>query len=64
MGWSRRCSAGCSVDFGALHRVAEQWHGIAVTVGINWLRIDFTAEDEATVFASEFDGRVIATSGG
>jgi ACR3 family arsenite transporter len=25
------------VDFGALHRVAEQWHGIAVTVGINWL---------------------------
>src|SRR5215472_13931078 len=25
------------VDFGGLHRVAEQWHGIAVTVGINWL---------------------------
>ncbi len=25
------------VDFGALHRVAEQWCGIAVTVGINWL---------------------------
>ncbi len=25
------------VDFAALHRVAEQWHGIAVTVGINWL---------------------------
>src|SRR5438876_1494333 len=25
------------VDFGALHRVAEQWRGIAVTVGINWL---------------------------
>src|ERR1700759_5300736 len=24
-------------DFGALHRVAEQWRGIAVTVGINWL---------------------------
>ena len=23
------------VDFGALHRVAEQWRGIAVTVGIN-----------------------------
>ncbi|HEX5327630.1 MAG TPA: ACR3 family arsenite efflux transporter [Acetobacteraceae bacterium] len=25
------------VDFGALHRVADQWRGIAVTVGINWL---------------------------
>jgi arsenite transporter len=25
------------VDFGALHHVAEQWRGIAVTVGINWL---------------------------
>src|SRR5258707_4260654 len=25
------------VDFGALYRVAEQWRGIAVTVGINWL---------------------------
>jgi ACR3 family arsenite transporter len=25
------------VDFGALHRVAEQWRGIVVTVGINWL---------------------------
>ena len=25
------------VDFGALDRVAEQWRGIAVTVGINWL---------------------------
>jgi ACR3 family arsenite transporter len=25
------------VDFAALHRVAEQWRGIAVTVGINWL---------------------------
>lgn len=25
------------VDFRALHRVAEQWRGIAVTVGINWL---------------------------
>ena len=25
------------VDFGALHRVAEQWRGVAVTVGINWL---------------------------
>jgi ACR3 family arsenite transporter len=25
------------VDFGALHRVSEQWRGIAVTVGINWL---------------------------
>jgi len=25
------------VDFGALHRVAEQWRGIAVTVGTNWL---------------------------
>ena len=25
------------VDFGPLHRVAEQWRGIAVTVGINWL---------------------------
>jgi hypothetical protein len=28
------------------------------------LRIDFTADDEAIAFASEFDGRVIATSGG
>src|SRR5206468_5952023 len=25
------------VDFGALHRVAEQWRGMAVTIGINWL---------------------------
>src|SRR6201995_5962353 len=25
------------VDFGALHQVAEQWRGIVVTVGINWL---------------------------
>ena len=25
------------VDFAALHRVAEEWRGIAVTVGINWL---------------------------
>src|SRR5690349_24603094 len=25
------------VDFGGLHRVTEQWRGIAVTVGINWL---------------------------
>src|SRR6202171_304164 len=25
------------VDFGALHQVTEQWRGIAVTVGINWL---------------------------
>ncbi|HEV8679227.1 MAG TPA: ACR3 family arsenite efflux transporter [Stellaceae bacterium] len=25
------------VDFAALHRVADQWRGIAVTVGINWL---------------------------
>jgi arsenite transporter len=25
------------VDFGALHRVAEEWRGIAVTVGTNWL---------------------------
>jgi arsenite transporter len=25
------------VDFGALHRVTEQWRGIAVTIGINWL---------------------------
>ncbi len=25
------------VDFSALHRVAEEWRGIAVTVGINWL---------------------------
>src|ERR1700688_1711510 len=24
-------------DFGALHQVTEQWRGIAVTVGINWL---------------------------
>src|ERR1700736_3527005 len=25
------------VDFGALHRVAEEWRGIGVTVGVNWL---------------------------
>ena len=25
------------VDFGALHQVTEQWRGLAVTVGINWL---------------------------
>ena len=25
------------VDFAALHRVAEEWRGIAVTVAINWL---------------------------
>jgi ACR3 family arsenite transporter len=25
------------VDFGALHRVAAAWRGIAVTVGVNWL---------------------------
>ncbi len=25
------------VDFGAVHRVAEQWRGVAVTVGVNWL---------------------------
>ena len=25
------------VDFAALHRVAEAWRGIAVTVGVNWL---------------------------
>src|SRR5258705_8952976 len=25
------------VDFGALHQIAGQWRGIAVTVGINWL---------------------------
>ena len=25
------------VDFAALHRVAEAWRGIAVTIGINWL---------------------------
>jgi ACR3 family arsenite transporter len=25
------------VDFGALHQVAQQWRGIAVTVGVNWL---------------------------
>jgi arsenite transporter len=25
------------VDFAALHHVAEQWRGIAVTVGVNWL---------------------------
>ncbi len=25
------------VDFGALRRVAEEWRGIAVTVGVNWL---------------------------
>jgi len=25
------------VDFRALHRVAEAWRGIAVTVGVNWL---------------------------
>jgi hypothetical protein len=31
------------VDFGALHRVAEQWRGIAVTVAINWLVKPFSA---------------------
>ena len=25
------------VDFGALHRLAEAWRGIAITVGVNWL---------------------------
>src|SRR5262249_27990548 len=30
------------VDFGALHRVAEQWRGIGVTVGVNWLVKPFT----------------------
>src|SRR5881275_2484082 len=25
------------VDFGALHRVTEEWRGIAATVGVNWL---------------------------
>src|ERR1700680_3573352 len=25
------------VDFGALHRGAAQWRGIAVTIGLNWL---------------------------
>src|SRR4051795_12582195 len=30
------------VDFGALHQVAEQWRGIAVTVGINWLMKPFS----------------------
>src|ERR1700724_1273426 len=30
------------VDFGALHRVGEQWRGIAVTVGINWLGKPFS----------------------
>src|SRR5437762_3865606 len=30
------------VDFGALHRVAEQWRGIAVTVGIDWLVTPFS----------------------
>ena len=38
------------VDFGALHRVAEQWRGIAVTVGINWLVKPFSMAVLAWVF--------------
>src|SRR5215467_4498609 len=38
------------VDFGALHRVAEQWRGIAVTVGINWLVKPFSMALLAWVF--------------
>ena len=37
------------VDFGALHRVAEQWRGIAVTVGINWLVKPFSMAIQRTV---------------
>ena len=38
------------VDFGALHRVAEQWRGIAVTVGINWLVKPFSMAALAWLF--------------
>src|ERR1700757_1509380 len=38
------------VDFGALHRVAEKWRGIAVTVGINWLGKPFTTAPPGWVF--------------
>ncbi|MBV9824423.1 MAG: ACR3 family arsenite efflux transporter [Alphaproteobacteria bacterium] len=38
------------VDFTALHRVAEQWRGIAVTVGINWLVKPFSMAVLAWLF--------------
>jgi len=38
------------VDFGALHRVAEQWRGIAVTVGVNWLVKPFSMAALAWLF--------------
>src|ERR1700733_8955722 len=38
------------VDFGALHRVTEQWRGIAVTVGINWLVKPFSMAALAWLF--------------
>jgi ACR3 family arsenite transporter len=38
------------VDFSAVHRVAEQWRGIAVTVGINWLVKPFSMAALAWLF--------------
>lgn len=38
------------VDFGALHRVAEQWRGIAVTAGINWLVKPFSMAQLGWIF--------------
>jgi ACR3 family arsenite transporter len=38
------------VDFGALHRVAGQWRGIAVTVGVNWLLKPFSMAALAWLF--------------
>src|SRR5438309_5071465 len=38
------------VDFGALHRVAEQWRGIAVTVSISWLVKPFSMAALAWLF--------------
>ena len=56
------------VDFGALHRVAEQWRGIAVTVGINWLVKPFSMALLGWLLLAGFSGhccrrgRSIATS--
>src|ERR1700730_15040129 len=56
------------VDFGALHRVAEQRRGIAVTVGINWLVKPFSMALLGSLFIGWFfrpflpagaDGRAI-----
>src|SRR5712672_229926 len=38
------------VDFGALHRVAEEWRGIGVTVGVNWLVKPFSMAALGWVF--------------